>query len=268
MSAPELERLGYRAALSLRCADAVRRTVVAEGLAAYAWREGDPNRRLPASRSPVSGLLGFGMLPGLSGFQRVRAAGGTGLSWPPAPAPDPYLVSVVDGARRYLPVLLRVDVPILAPVDVALHSAVTRSPATGWGVIRGEVHDRGTGVGVGWAVVEITAAGTPYEVVADGRGRFLLLAPYPEALPPLAGSPPAGPGLGAMSWPLTVAVRSEPGHLVRPAGTNADADPPELGSILGQAAAEQEVGGALQPTSAADLTFGTATVLTLDIQPT
>lgn len=264
MSAPELERTGYRAALSLSCSDAVRGDLVADGLVATAWRLGE-DVRLTASRSRVSGLLGYGLLPGLGDYQRAHAAGGAELIWPADPAPQPWLVSVVDTQRRYLPMLLEVDVPVTAPVGVPLHSAVTRSPRSGWAVVRGEVHERGTGAGLPWPVVTVTAAPQAYEVIGDELGRFLLIAPYPEALPPLSGSPPAGPGLGAMTWSLTLAVRSEPANLDRPSpgGT----DPPELGSILGQADAQIDVAGVLQPSSTATLAFGSPTVLTLSVQP-
>jgi hypothetical protein len=264
MIARELERSGYRAALSISCADAVRGTMVADGLAATAWRPGD-DVRLAASRSPVSGLLGYGLLPGLGDYQQAHATGGAELVWPPDPAPQSWLVSVVDTQRRYLPVLLEVAVPVSAPVVVPLHSAVSRSPLSGWAVVRGEVHDRGTGAGLPWPVVTVTAAPQSYEVIGDQIGRFLLIAPYPEALPPLSGSPPAGPGLGAMTWSLGLTVRSEPGSLDRPSPTGTD--PPELGSILGQAAAQIDVGGVLQPSTTATLAFANPTVLTLPVQP-
>ena len=46
-------------------------------------------------------------------------------------------------------------------------------------------------------MVTVVADQTGYDVVADAIGRFLLVVPYPEALPALHGSPPAGPGLSA-----------------------------------------------------------------------
>ena len=125
---------------------------------------------------------------------------------------------------------------------------------------------------LGWSVVTVTAAPDSYPVVSDDLGRFLLVIPYPEALPPLAGSPPAGPGLSAMSWPLTIAVACEPSTLSAAPGTDWDpirggTDPPELGSILGQASAQQDIGGVPAATSTATLAFGTPTVLTLSVQP-
>lgn len=264
MTAQQLERSGFRAALSLSCRDATRGNPVADGLVATAWRPGE-DVRLTASRSPVSALFGYGLLPGLGDYQHAHATGGAELVWPAAPAPQSWLISVVDTQRRYLPVLLEVDVPVSAPVSVPLHSAVSRSPLSGWAVVRGEVHDRGNGAGLPWPVVTVTAAPDSYEVICDELGRFLLIAPYPEALPPLSGSPPAGPGLGAMTWSLTLTVRSEPANLDRPSPTGTD--PPELSSILGQADAQIDVAGVLQPTTTATLAFGSPTILTLSVQP-
>ncbi|MFE9690614.1 hypothetical protein [Micromonospora sp. NPDC005806] len=244
MTACELERAFYRAALSVRCTDAITGVVVADELVVTAGPAADPDVRLTATSSPLSGLQGFGELPSLRTYQRAPG---------PAPAPTTYAIGVVDLRRRYLPVVLEVPVPVAAPVEVPLHSSVSRLPPSGWAVVRGEVHDQTSGDPLAWPVVSVTAGPDTYDVVGDGLGRFLLIAPYPEALPPLSGSPPAGPGLSAMTWPLTIAVRSEPGALT-------GGDPPELGSILGQA----PVAG---PPATDELAFGAPTVLILLVQP-
>jgi hypothetical protein len=269
---PELERIGYRAALSLSCIDAVRGTVVADGLVATTWRTANPAARFVATRSRISGLLGFGLLPRLREQQYARTIKGAPLVWPANPQPDPYVVKVVDTQRRYLPVVMEVPVPVATPVEVPLHSAVSRPATSGWAVVRGEVHHRTTTAPVPWTVLTVDTGADSYAVVGDQRGRFLLIAPYPEALPPLVGSPPAGPGLGAMTWSLTMSLRSKPDDLVAAPGTDWDrttesTDPPELASILGQPLAQQEVGGLLQPSSTAALAFGTPIVLNLLIQP-
>jgi hypothetical protein len=272
MTAIELERIGYRAALSVRCVDAVRGTVIADDIVATAWPAADPATRLVASRSPVSGLLGFGRLPGSRDLQLARSPGGRPLEWPPDPAPEPYVVKVVDPRGRYLPVVRLVPVPVPAPVDIPLHSGPARGGQSGWALVRGEVHDATSRAALGWSVVTVTAGPDSYPVVSDGLGRFLLVVPYPEALPPLAGSPPSGPGLSAMTWDMTIAVACEPGALTAAPGTEWDpihggSDPPGLDSILGQAAAPQRVGGQLTATSTATLAFGAPSVLTLSVEP-
>ena len=50
----ELERMGYRAALSVLCRDAVRGSVVADDLLVTAWPATDPSRS--AGRDPLSRL--------------------------------------------------------------------------------------------------------------------------------------------------------------------------------------------------------------------
>jgi hypothetical protein len=265
-SARELERVGYRAPLGLRCLDAVSGQPVGDGLLATAWRPADPGEYRTARRSPVSSLLGFGSLPGLPGPDRVRAAAGQPVTWPPLPAPTPYLVRVVDQYRRYLPVLLAVGAPAATVVDVPLDSAPTRPYPSGWATVRGATQHATTGAALPWCVVDIDTGADVYHPVSDGRGQFLLYLPYPEALPPLAGSPPLGPGLGAVTWPLTVRVRSQPAALVTPPGAD-PADPPERGSIQGQAAAQLDDGGGAQPSVTRTLIFGMPLVLRLEVVP-
>ena len=95
-------------------------------------------------------------------------------------------------------------------------------------------------------------AGT-YPTLADQLGRYVAYLPYPEALPPLTGSPPGGGPPGQPTWPLTVSVGYQPSAQNQLADAAAG-DPPELGSLLGQAAAAISVGGGQQPSLAATLT--------------
>lgn len=271
----ELERTGYRAALSVVCRDAVRGSVVADGLEITAWRAADPAGRLTATRSPLSGIQGFGMLPaarpGLPRTQVAVSQHGAPLAFPAPSQPDPWVVSVVDRQRRYLPVMALVDVPVAAPFPLDLHAAVTRPVTSGWALIKGDVRHRADSSPIAWPVVTVLADQTSYDVIADGLGQFLLVVPYPEALPPLHGSPPAGPGLSAMTWPLTITVRSSPAvHVAAPGsdwGEPASVDPPELGSILAQQPALQQVGGVLRGDRVETLLFGAPSRLSLSVQP-
>ena len=108
-------------------------------------------------------------------------------------------------------------------------------------------------------------AGT-YLTLADQLGRYVVYLPYPEALPPLGASPPGGGPPGQPTWPLTVSVRYQPTGQNRLADAAA-ADPPELGSLLGQAAAAISAGGVQQPSLAATLTLGTRLLLMLQVVP-
>jgi hypothetical protein len=270
---PELERSGFRGALALRGIDAGSGTAVADDLAAVAYRSGDPETRFTAIRSPVSTLLGFGVLPGLGGspgLQRAHSSGGAPLEWPAVPAPEVFVVRVSDRARRYLPTVLAVGLPAAAPVEVPLYSAPGRPAPSGLATVRGEVRVSADGSEAAWAVVSLTAGGVPYETVSDGRGRFLFYLPYPEALPPLSAV--AATGLDSVTWPLELRVRYQPGAL-RPVAGAAPGDPPELGSIRGQAPALATLGGSGGsgggPAAELDLTlaFGTALVLRVGVTP-
>ena len=258
----ELERSGFRGALALRGVDAGSGTAVADDLAALAYREGDSETRFTVTRSPVSSLLGFGVLPGLA--QRTHSTGGAPLTGPPVPAPQGFVVRVSDRARRYLPTVLAVDLPAAAPVEVPLYSAAGRPAPSGLATVRGDVRVTAGGGEAAWAVVTLTAGGVPYETVCDGRGRFLFYLPYPEALPPL--SPGTASGLDSVTWPLGLRVRYQPGALRTVAGSG-PADPPELGSIRGQAPALADQGG--DPAAELDVTlaFGTALVLRVGVTP-
>jgi len=264
----ELERIGYRAPLGLRCRDGVTGQEIGDGLVATAWWQADPADTKDASPSPYSGLLGFGSLPGPAGAPdrlRVRAAAGAQLTWPAAGPPEPYLVRIVDRYRRYLPVLLATDVPPGGAVDVALYSAPARPCPSGFATVRGQTRDAAGALPLPWCVVEVDTGADVYPTVSDDQGLFLLYLPYPEALPPLVGSLPYGDGLGALTWQLTVRVRSQPGVLVRPPGSG-PGDPPERGSIDGQAAAQIEDSGP-QPDVVATLTFGMPVQLRLRVVP-
>jgi hypothetical protein len=262
----ERERTGYRAPLALRCFDPVGSVAVGGGLSAVAWREGDPAVTYRAVPSPVSSLLGFGSLPGQRAYQRTRSTDGRPLSWPAPAGSEPFVVRVTDRYRRFLPTTLLAGVPVGAPVDVPLYSAPGRPAPSGWATVRGELHSAVDRSPVAWGVVEVSTDAAQYVTVSDDSGRFLLHLPYPEALPALAGPASAASGLGAVTWPLTIGVRCEPGAL-RGQAAPAAPEPPYLDSILGQAPAGIDSGGGPQPTVAVTLVFGAALVLPVTVVP-
>ncbi|GAB3866144.1 hypothetical protein GCM10028801_38010 [Nocardioides maradonensis] len=258
-----VERIGYRAPLAIACTDGVTGAAVTDGLVASAWLRTDPAGRRTARRSPLSGLLGFGALPRTWAQTHVQLPAGTPVGWPAAP-PTPVCVLVQDTAGRYLPASIAVGVPVAAPVALPLSSSPGRTTASGHALVRGEVHHDTTGAPLGWALVRIDTGAAAYQTVADAQGRFLLPFPHPEALPALT-SPPAGPGLGALSWPVTVSVRSKPTTLVFSPGVvsvGGPAAPPELGSITAQPPA-QLVDAGTHPSLTVTLPYGIPLVLAL-----
>jgi hypothetical protein len=261
MSAP-LEITGYRAPLAVSCTDSATGAAVGDALQVTAWPVGDPGDVRAAQRSPVSTLLGFSDLPGLRGYELTAAPGSGPLTWTAA-AGRPFLVSVTDPMRRYLPELTEVrSVPVTTPVPITLYSAPARPPPPGWAMVRGWIHTQASAPAA-WSTVTVDTGTTAYLTLADEQGRFLCYLPYPEALPPLTGSPPIGPGLGGVHWQLTITVRYQPSAQAWPA----DGFPPELSSILGQAQAGIVSAGGSQPRLQATLTFGAALSLSVAVVP-
>jgi hypothetical protein len=260
-----IERLGYRSPLAVRCEDGVTGAPVGDGLVAEAWRRVEPDVRFTAKRSPVSSIHFFGSLPRQWESTHTRVRPGEPLTWP-APNLEPYCLLVRDLNGRYLPTAMAIDVPVTAPVRVPLSSGPARQTGAATAVIRGEVRRDGTADPIAWALVRVATDTDTYQTVADERGRFRLHVPYPEALPALLGSPPAGPGLSAVTWPVTVSVLAEPDALVWSPGARGG-EPPELSSITGQGAADLVDGGPPQPDLTETLRFGAALVLSLTAVP-
>lgn len=265
MSVRVTERLGYRAPFAVRCEDGVSGAPVGDGLVAEVWRRVDPTARFTAKRSPASTLLFFGTLPRQWESTHTRVRPGEPLTWP-ATATEPYSLLVRDTLGRYLPTAMAVDVPVTAPVRVPLSSGPARRTGAATAVIRGEVRRDGSTQPLAWSLVRVETDTDTFQTVADERGRFRLHVPYPEALPALLGSPPAGPGLSAVTWPVTLSVRSEPDALVWSPGSR-DGEPPELASITGQGDAGLVDGGPAQPTLTDTLRFGAPLVLSLTAVP-
>src|SRR5262249_38165801 len=106
-----LERLGFRAPLGILAGGGGAGAAGTDGLVATTWRLDDPATAYVAQRSPVSGILGFGRLPVPWRSTHTVVPPGTPVTWP-ATTPSAYLVRVGDSLGRYLPVLVRTDVPV------------------------------------------------------------------------------------------------------------------------------------------------------------
>ena len=260
-----LETLGYRAPLVLHCVDSATGADVGDGLVAAAWPQGDPTAARTAKRSLVSALLGFGMLPGLRTQELALAPGATLPGWPAA-APQPFVVTVADPLGRYLPEAMRATAPVAAPLEVTLYSAPARPRPPGWATVYGEVHSSPGARAAAWALVTVSDGTTSHQSVSDEAGRFLVYLPYPEALPALAGSPPAGGGIGLVSWPITITVNYQSAVLTWPANP-APAGPPDIASIRAQNQAQIVTGGGPQPSHQDTLAFGTPLLLLLNVMP-
>lgn len=220
-----LDLITYRGALALRFIDSVTGAAVTDNLRVRAWAY-DPAapraaRRVDeAARSPTSGIYGFGVLPGLEGYQIGDAVPPAGLA---------YIVHVEDDRGRYLPQARRYDLPLAQPAvqEVVLFSAADRATPTGYATVRGQLLRTGAPAGVPpevtaieparWARVAVAVPpGIPGDPPvtffgqADGRGTVVVMAPYPLL--------PAGVLLDAAGWSVAVSVDHAP------AGQAADYD--------------------------------------------
>lgn len=254
-----LETTAYRAPLGLQCTDSVSGAAVADGLVVTAWPAGNPEAARTPVPSPVSAVLVFGRLPDLT--STVRTNDPNSPQWPAASLP--FEVRVTDSLGRYLPELIAVTVTGGTLATPLLYSSPARPAPGGFAAVSGEVWSTVTSKPAGWAVVQVASGADTYVTLADQLGRYVVYFPYPEALPPLTGSPPAAPA-GPLSWPLSVSVLYQPSgqHQLADAGP---ADPPELGSLLGQQAAPVSAGSGTQPDIAATLTFGSPLLLMLEV---
>lgn len=261
-----LETLEYRAPLGLQFIDSVGGASVGDGLVVTAWPAGDPDGARTASQSPVSTILGFGRLPGLAAYEEALTDDPATFGWSSPGAGQPFEVRMIDPTGRYLPELIAVTVPRSTLATPPLYSAVSRPVPSGFASVYGEVWSATTSTPAPWAVVQLVAGGITYTTLADQLGRYVVYLPYPEALPPLTGSPPSGEPLDQLTWPLTVWVRYQPSAQQVLADALAT-DPPELASLLSQASATVASGGGTQPNLAATLAFGTPLLVMLEVVP-
>lgn len=265
MSVP-FERLRYRAPVALDCVDGVTGKPVDGTLVAKVWRRDEPTQVFTARRSPVSSLLGIGVLPGFwTATRRIGPVGDT-ADWPMADAVD-VCALVLDSDGRYLAASVTSSAPMATPLLVRLASQQARPMPSGSATLRGQVTNRDDGAPLAWAVITVKIKNTSYRTVSDQNGCFLLYFPWPEALPPLVGSPPEGAGLAAVTWQATISVLSQPSTLTWSPGL-AEQDPPEQASIDGQQAAQLDDGNGNSETSVTKtLNYGSPLVIPLSATP-
>jgi len=258
----ELEKLTRRAPLGMRFLDLARGLPVSDGLGVAAWPLGGPRLLRWAAASPLSGVYGFRALPGLRPYEEGQAPA---ANWCPDPAEGGtpsadelhklnqlqalvtanangttanFAVTVEDRLGRFLPQTLLMCLPKEHLVEVPLFSAPARPVLPGAGLVRGELWDRPAGAPARWALVTASpSANTTYVTVADGRGMFALFMPYASALPALKNGQGSGT-LDQLTWPLSIQVLYQPSKQRRLADIDDPDAPPDIRSILEQAAAK------------------------------
>lgn len=263
-----LEAVTRTALLGVRFWDRVTGHAVADDIEVTDSASG---RRLRRNRSGVFVLHDY---PGL----RASAFGaGEDDFWASPPAGAELTLTVNDRSGRFLPLRFTADVPArglfvedcgipgsppdFSVVGVPLFSASARMAPAGVAAVRAELHDGVADEPAAWAVLEISAPGTPvYRGVADARGSVVVLFPYPE--PPWHGSspPPGSRALSDQVWTVDVAVRYSPATTSPPPGL--PSQPPDLCAVLRQSSATLlETASPAAPLGAQTLEFGRELVL-------
>lgn len=253
-----LETIDVFTPLGVRFWDPVTNSQVADGLNVAARPASNPARRIPSFKTR-SGIYAFRNLPGLRRHEQ---------NLPPASPPDriEFIIEVNDPANRYVDVGFRVPLPLgrgifptdfvstgspaIAPRGINLYPAATRTAPSMMAVVRGDLIDQLTRLPAANAFVRvITTEGDVWESIADTRGQFAVVLPYPEIEGGLGGSPSIGSGvaLADQTWDLLLQVHYEPAlveeidlvdtttysyaSILRQAPSTLYADPPETGGV-------------------------------------
>ncbi len=247
-----LEELTVFTPLGIRFWDAALDRQIREGLVVRAWPE-SPGQPVVEAFRTASDVYAFRRLPGLLPIEYPESGAGTVVS---PPEDRSYVIQVEDTQGRYVAAAFAVSLPLpysgvflrpaagSPPVGLPgflLYPAATRPLLSSMAVVRGDL--------VRWdpaepgrldrpaahAVVEVHGPSGEFAVgVADTRGRFAVVLPYPEPEEATGSPPTGGRALFDQSWTLTLSVRYAPAALVALPGTEI----PDYGSVLDQGLAE------------------------------
>ncbi len=243
-----LEAFTTFTALGIRLWDPVTDQQIRGGLTVQASPQGRPQAIVHARRS-YGDVYTFSHLPGLRAVEY-------GLE-PKAPASPgaqhDYVVQVTDPRGRYLPVAFLVGLPLpyrgvylsgnaaspteATPHGLHLYSAPGRALPASTATIRGELLHLHDGAPAAHAVVRVQSeSGEAWYGLCDGRGRFIVILPYPALTHGFGGSPSSlgHRPLFQQAWPLLLSVFFEPDTQLELTG----AQVPDYLSVLRQARAE------------------------------
>lgn len=241
--AEPVERDAVFTPLGIRFWDPASNAPAGDGLDVRAWPEGSPSLERVSFRTR-SGLHSFRDLPGLHG---VEHPGGEGTA-DGSPFLRRFVVQAIDPNGRFLPAVFVVELPLGyrgpylstpgtsppggAPPGFFLFSAPTRPVPSGFAAVRVCLEDLASGEPAAYSVAEVEIDGRSWYGIADGRGRLVVLVPYPVVLHPFGTSPPAGPAvpLEEQRWPFRLRIRYQPAVVEATPGAVA----PLLRSIFAQ----------------------------------
>ncbi|MEL7259834.1 MAG: hypothetical protein AAGK69_00565 [Pseudomonadota bacterium] len=228
-----LERLPTVTLFGTRLFDPLSGEVLAGGFD-VTLRQDHGARLGPVQRAFLTGsrVYAFQRLPGLRGFEHADP---DTLAQSPLPR-VPYILEIRDPEARFLPVALRLFLPLpyrgLFPLGEAepagslggdrrfqLYSAPSRAIATWQGRVTGEL-TQADGTPAAHAAIEVDFGnGLIHQGLADARGRFALPFAYPPVPQSAGASPPAPEALADVAWPFSVRVHYDPAQHDRIDGT-------------------------------------------------
>jgi hypothetical protein len=218
-----------------------------------------------SAQALVPGIKPVAAMRTLSGVYAMRGLSGLhDVEYPQEPLDGstspprliPFVITVADLSRRFLPQLFSVDLPlayrgiflseaITSPPGAVprayLFSAPTRAATPGSAVIRADLWDVVAGRPAAHAALRLTVAGNVWNGIADDQGRAAVQFPLPLLEKLSLGSPP-GSGQGSIfgtTWPVVVQIPYQPSQLRFPLADLPDiAAPwnrlPSLKSILNE----------------------------------
>ena len=219
-----LERVSQISLLGIRFWDPALDVQILKGLRATLAPIENVRQVRHATRT-ASGVYAFNNIPGMLNFENGIESTEV-LSPPGSPSLSrTYLLEVEDSERRFTGVSLLIDLPLPyaglflvdddagspsnTPKGFNLYSSITRSTARQYTCVRGELINRVTGLPAAHALVRVqTEDEFSWFGIADEKGRFAIMLPYPFLSVSFGGSPPTVEGirLSERTWNIQVSV--------------------------------------------------------------
>lgn len=213
-----LERLTLVAPLGLRFHDVATGVSVGGGLSVTVYPANNSARRVEA-RVNRSGTYVLHHAPGLRAFE--QGAGDEDF-WQNLPAPQSFIVEVVDREGRFQPFSFEAELPAarglfnwLPPFEpsppsppaaaqsIPLYSAPARALDSGMAVVRADLWNAQANAPAAWAVLEARLGGVlQARGISDERGSIALIFPYPKPTDSPLSSPVESPPLLNKNVPL------------------------------------------------------------------
>ncbi len=219
-----LERLPTVTLFGMRLFDLLRALTLPAGMT-VTLRQDHGARLGPAQHAFVTArrVYAFQRLPGLRDFENASPAA---LAQSPLPR-VPYVLEIRDPDARFLPVALRLSLPLpypglfprgaSEPADslggdrrFPLYAAPSRTMATWDAVIAGQLSQADGSPAPHAALEADFGNGLIHQGFADASGTFVLPFAYPPAPPGGSTSPPAPESLADMEWPFSLRVHYDP----------------------------------------------------------